>query len=237
MVNFKAVASVFVVLTVIFGATTVYMLATPQGGTKTTTATQLLTSTEMTTTTVTGKGAAAYSVNIAYKQGIGFYLVNGSGMTLYFRTSDISSNGTSTCTGRCVQVWPVFYTGNLVLPPGLNASAFTVVARPDGLKQIDYNGWPLYFFSGDKAPGDVFGQGIGGIWFAYSLPTPSQVPGSSSTSTASASTTTTALTTSATTTSTSSMSATTTSTTSTMSTTTTTTTSSTSTTTSKYSPY
>jgi len=26
--------------------------------------------------------------------------------------------------------------------------------------------WPLYRFAGDHAPGDVNGQGSGGVWFA-----------------------------------------------------------------------
>ena len=27
------------------------------------------------------------------------------------------------------------------------------------------DGWPLYFFSGDAAPGDTNGQGIGDVWY------------------------------------------------------------------------
>ena len=27
------------------------------------------------------------------------------------------------------------------------------------------NGWPLYYFSGDAAPGDTNGQGVQGIWW------------------------------------------------------------------------
>lgn len=236
MVDFKATSAVFIVLTVIFGAATGYLLANPVTVAHTFTTTQLTTSTLTTTSilpavtstsveTVTAQAqtvvrtlnftatstvtstmmvTSGFSVNIAYKPGIGFYLTNDSGFTLYFRTADIQSNGTSLCTGVCAQVWPVFYTANLVLPPGLNASAFTTVTRSDGNKQIDYNGWPLYTFARDKAPGDTSGQGVGGIWFAYSLPIPSQLA-TSTTTTSSAtttSTTTKSSTTSSTTTST-----------------------------------
>lgn len=31
-----------------------------------------------------------------------------------------------------------------------------------------YNGWPLYYYSGDQKPGDVKGQNFGGIWFVVS---------------------------------------------------------------------
>ena len=31
--------------------------------------------------------------------------------------------------------------------------------------QVTYNGWPLYFYAGDTAPGDTNGQGQGGVWY------------------------------------------------------------------------
>ena len=40
--------------------------------------------------------------------------------------------------------------------------------RADGTRQVTYDGHPLYYFAGDKAPGDVKGQGIhnfGGGWY------------------------------------------------------------------------
>jgi predicted lipoprotein with Yx(FWY)xxD motif len=147
----RVVAALVVVVVVALGATG-YLLTTPSHATGATSTT-----------------SGSPTVSIAYKAGIGNYLVNGSGFTLYYRTTDIQSNGTSTCSGTCVKNWPVFYTSNLVLPSGLNASSFKVVIRSDGLKQLTYDGWPLYFFIGDKQAGNTNGQGIGGIWFAYSL--------------------------------------------------------------------
>jgi predicted lipoprotein with Yx(FWY)xxD motif len=41
----------------------------------------------------------------------------------------------------------------------------TSFARPDGTKQVAYNGMPLYYFIADKKAGDTVGQGKGGIWF------------------------------------------------------------------------
>ena len=168
--NFKTVATAFIVLTLVFGVATGYLLTTQSGRTSTTTF--ITTAVSTNTTTVTGAASGARSVGIAYKSGIGFYLVNASGMTLYYRTTDIQSNGTSTCTGSCVQIWPVFYVKNLSLPPGLNATSFNVVSRADGKEQLTYDGWPLYVFSGDHKPGDDNGQGMGGIWFALNLPIP-----------------------------------------------------------------
>jgi hypothetical protein len=62
------------------------------------------------------------------------------------------------------------FTG-IALPPGLNATSFTTIIRPDGSKQIAYNGWSLYTFVNDKKPGDTNGQGIKGVWFACTVPT------------------------------------------------------------------
>jgi len=183
--NFKTIATAFIVLTLVFGATTGYLLATQGRSTSTTTFTTTAISTN--TATVTSAASGAQSVGIAYRSGIGFYLVNGSGMTLYYRTADIQSNGTSTCTGSCVQIWPVFYTKSLTLPTGLNATSFKAVTRADGKQQLTYDGWPLYLFSEDHKSGDVNGQGIGGIWFALNLPAPKSPTASTSTTSTSTS--------------------------------------------------
>jgi predicted lipoprotein with Yx(FWY)xxD motif len=47
---------------------------------------------------------------------------------------------------------------------GIDASLLGTVEHPDGI-QVTYNGWPLYFFADDSAPGDVNGQGVGGVWY------------------------------------------------------------------------
>ena len=129
-----------------------------------------------------------YSVNIASKPGIGSYLTNATGFTLYTFALDVPSNGTSRCTGNCIEKWPAFYVTNLTLPSGLSATSFTVITRPDGGKQLAYDGWPLYYFRDDTKPGDTNGQGVANVWSVCTLPTPFAVI--TSTTTASASTTT-----------------------------------------------
>lgn len=116
--------------------------------------------------------SSQYSINIATKPGIGSYLTNATGFTLYTFWRDTQNSGTSACTAGCSAKWPTFYVANLNLPSGLSASSFTVITRPDGSKQLAYDGWPLYYFGGDVNPGDTSGQGVGNVWYACTIPTP-----------------------------------------------------------------
>jgi predicted lipoprotein with Yx(FWY)xxD motif len=146
MVNYRNVSMVFVALTLVFAATTGYLLATPSNS--------------------PNGGTSSASVSIAYKPGVGFYLVNATGFTIYFRTSDVQTNGTSTCTGGCISAWPAFYASSLTVSGGLSASSFKQVTRADGIKQLSYDGWPLYYYVKDAKAGDTTGQGLGGVWYA-----------------------------------------------------------------------
>lgn len=167
MSQLKPLTVVLIALTVIFAASTGYLLANPNTMTQTVTQTVTLNATAVSTV-----NSPLYSVNLAYKNGIGSYLTNATGWTLYFLKTDNPSNGTSTCTGKCINNWPAFYieTEMLNLPAGLNSTSFGEITRPDGGKQTTYNGWPLYYFIKDKKPGDTTGQGINKVWFVYSLP-------------------------------------------------------------------
>ncbi len=104
-----------------------------------------------------------YTIKLAYKPGIGLYLVDGEGRTLYFFAKDY--NGLSMCYGDCASRWPPFYTDNIKPSPGLDPQDFTVITRDDGSKQVAYKGWPLYYFIKDMNPGDVNGDGVKGVWF------------------------------------------------------------------------
>jgi predicted lipoprotein with Yx(FWY)xxD motif len=47
----------------------------------------------------------------------------------------------------------------------------STTARSDGEPEVTYHGHPAYRFAGDKAPGDVNGEGLtafGGEWLALS---------------------------------------------------------------------
>ncbi len=92
-------------------------------------------------------------------------LTNEQGMTLYYFTPDTGTKAACTSSG-CIGTWPpLLFTGTgspaaaIKLPGELE-----VYANANG-KQVIYNDHPLYTFSGDSAPGQTNGQGVGGKWF------------------------------------------------------------------------
>lgn len=107
--------------------------------------------------------ASAGTLTAMSKEGIGSYLADAQGMTLYYFKSD--APGKSTCTGSCLQRWPVFYDGEITPPEGVAAEDFGSIARDDGKKQSTFRGYPLYYFVGDSREGDTGGQGIYSVWF------------------------------------------------------------------------
>jgi len=119
---------------------------------------------------VTGEG----TVNVSETTDFGPILVNGEGSSLYVFMQDTQDSGTSTCTDAdgCVTEWPPLVTdGDPVAGEGVDETLLGTITRDDGTVQVTYNGWPLYLFHEDAAPGDTNGQGLdefGGLWFLVS---------------------------------------------------------------------
>jgi predicted lipoprotein with Yx(FWY)xxD motif len=131
------------------------------------------TSTVSPTTVVNITTTTGYTVNIAYNASVGGdYLTNATGWTMYLYTPDTPNSGASTCYTSCAAFWPpVTYTANsLRLPTALSASSFGTITRTGGTEQLTYDGYPLYYYVGDKSAGSVKGQGVGGIWYVLNVP-------------------------------------------------------------------
>lgn len=107
--------------------------------------------------------AVAAGLEIKTKDGVGSYLADDKGMTLYLFKKD--SAGVSACSGGCVEKWPLFYQENVIPPAGVAAADFGAIKRDDGKMQTTYKGLPLYYYVGDTAPGDVNGQGLREVWY------------------------------------------------------------------------
>jgi predicted lipoprotein with Yx(FWY)xxD motif len=103
-----------------------------------------------------------HAVKVAKKDGIGSYITDINGMTLYQFKND--TMGKSACEGACVDNWPLYYRETVAAQNGLAASDFGTITRADGKKQTTYKGMPLYYFIKDKKAGDTMGQGLKGVW-------------------------------------------------------------------------
>ena len=107
--------------------------------------------------------AAHHEMKVGKNDKIGTHLTDTKGMALYVFKKD--SPGKSACTGECVAKWPLYYQEHAAATGDLKASDLGTITREDGKKQTTYKGLPLYYFAGDKAPGDVNGQGVKDVWF------------------------------------------------------------------------
>lgn len=111
-------------------------------------------------------GTAAEAV-VAVKQGdseLGPILTDADGFTLYAFTEDVGA--VSSCYGDCAETWPPVLVEDFTVGAGLESSLFTATHRDDDTHQLAVRHWPLYTFADDESPGDINGQGRGGVWFA-----------------------------------------------------------------------
>ena len=97
------------------------------------------------------------------------FLIDQTGRSMYLFTSDTQNSGMSTCTGDCLTQWPaVLVTGVPQAGTGIDATLLSTLTRDDGTLQATYNGWPLYYYVDDLAPGSISGQAMGGVWYLVS---------------------------------------------------------------------
>lgn len=95
---------------------------------------------------------------------LGTILVDGAGMALYLFTKDTQGSGQSTCEGECLAAWPAL-VGDPEAGEGVDPALLGTITRSDGTTQVSYNGWPLYYWVKDSAPGDTTGQGVNEVWW------------------------------------------------------------------------
>jgi predicted lipoprotein with Yx(FWY)xxD motif len=111
-----------------------------------------------------GMMAASNATLMKVKTSIGPVLANSKGFTLYWYSKDTSM--TSACTGGCATAWPPLI-GTPKAAMGVRLTGkLAAITRAGGLTQATYKGHPLYTYAGDTAPGQVKGNGLGGVWHA-----------------------------------------------------------------------
>lgn len=108
--------------------------------------------------TLTTAAAQAETAVASATSASGTILVDGAGMSLYIFDND--QPGTSNCYDACAQNWPPLATADGAMAEG----DFAIIDRSDGTQQWTYKGMPLYTWINDKAPGDITGDGVKGVW-------------------------------------------------------------------------
>jgi predicted lipoprotein with Yx(FWY)xxD motif len=99
----------------------------------------------------------------------GQVLVDGQGRAVYLFAADKTQQ--STCYDACAVAWPPMLAdkGTTVgAMHGATSSLTGTTTRNDGTLQVTYNGHPLYYFSGDKNPGEINCQAVvnfGAAWY------------------------------------------------------------------------
>jgi predicted lipoprotein with Yx(FWY)xxD motif len=114
-------------------------------------------------------GSTHHAVVDVQSSKYGQILFDGQGRALYLFAADKTS--TPTCYDSCASVWPPYLTEKGDAVNAMHAATGSLTGttpRTDGTLQVTYNGHPLYYYSGDKNPGDVLCQGVvdhGGAWY------------------------------------------------------------------------
>ncbi len=103
-------------------------------------------------------GSALAAPAMMTKTSAGDVFVDAKGMTLY--TFDKDKKGVSNCYDKCAVAWPPLMATASDKPDG----DWSIVKRTDGTLMWAYEGLPLYTFVKDMKPGDVTGDGVGGVW-------------------------------------------------------------------------
>jgi len=110
-------------------------------------------------------GSASATIAVR-SSAFGRILFDGKGRALYAFTRD--TKGRSLCTGACAAAWPPFLVGSRPKPGAdVIGRLIGTIRRANGKLQVTYGGRPLYYYVGDRQPGQVLCQNVeeyGGLW-------------------------------------------------------------------------
>jgi predicted lipoprotein with Yx(FWY)xxD motif len=121
----------------------------------------------ITLATAAPAAAQAPRATVAVKgSSFGRILFDGRGNVLYAFTRDTRQK--SACAGACARRWPPYIVKARPRPGrGVSARRLGTTKRADGSLQVTYAGRPLYYYVGDRKPGQILCQNVtefGGVW-------------------------------------------------------------------------
>jgi predicted lipoprotein with Yx(FWY)xxD motif len=103
---------------------------------------------------------------VAKQSRYGRVLFDRRGFVLYGFTADRPNS--SRCNGACAAAWPpLIVKRRPSAGAGTSERLLGVVRRRDGRLQATYDGKPLYYYVGDRRPGQILCQAVnefGGDW-------------------------------------------------------------------------
>jgi predicted lipoprotein with Yx(FWY)xxD motif len=135
------------------------------------------------TSAPTGGSNATETVSVSDVDGVGNVLVDAQGKALY--AADQETGGMVVCDGSCTTIWdPLTVSAGDTLSAGNGvAGKLGTVTRPDGARQVTFDGRLLYRFLEDPAAGAVTGNGFSdsfdGQAFTWHVATPTGISTSS----------------------------------------------------------
>jgi predicted lipoprotein with Yx(FWY)xxD motif len=96
----------------------------------------------------------------------GRILFDGRGFVLYGFTRD--PKGKSACSGACATAWPPYIVKSRPRASGgISRARLGTIKRADGRLQGTFAGRALYYYVGDRQPGQILCQNVtefGGVW-------------------------------------------------------------------------
>src|SRR6185437_13679614 len=105
--------------------------------------------------------AVGTTVMIVQKSAIGYVLAEANHQVVYTYSKD-KKDGKPTCTGACAATWVPATGTPQAGPADVFSGQFGLVTRANGVKQITYNGLPLYLLKDAKQLATT-GNGQGGV--------------------------------------------------------------------------
>lgn len=108
----------------------------------------------------------AAELSVRQNAQLGGILADAEGRTLYRFDKDSAWPMKFGCLDACLDTWKPAAPVDRAKVSGIPAELVGSVKRPDGSEQLTIDCWPIYSFTGDKAPGDVNGHNKQGLWFA-----------------------------------------------------------------------
>lgn len=113
---------------------------------------------------VTGDGE---TLSLEVVESFGVELITDHRGVVVYGNVEESPEALTCVSPDCLSSWIPLAPQGQVISARLDPSLFRVIARPDGSRQIVYNGVPLYLWAGDEQVGNPQHAGTAGTWFAY----------------------------------------------------------------------